>query len=228
MDYLKSLLFTFPLGLLPALGWLWFWLREDRLHPEPKKIIALSFFSGMLIVIAVLFMEKYAYTLLGGGITVTMLIVWAAIEEIMKYLAAFITGISRKCDDEPVDSPIYLITVALGFAALENTMFLINSLGAGGISMITSGGMRFIGSTVLHVVASGTLGIFIAHAFYKSRKHKFLFTLFGLIASIVIHSIFNIILTKSGASTNMIAFYFVWCVVVFMILFFEKVKKIQK
>jgi len=28
-------------GLFPSLAWLWFWLREEADHPEPRKLIAL-------------------------------------------------------------------------------------------------------------------------------------------------------------------------------------------
>ena len=37
-------------GTLPALFWLWFWLREDKIHPEPKKAIFKAFFFGALAV----------------------------------------------------------------------------------------------------------------------------------------------------------------------------------
>jgi len=30
-------------GIVPTLLWLWFWRREDRLHPEPRRLILLAF-----------------------------------------------------------------------------------------------------------------------------------------------------------------------------------------
>ncbi len=41
------------LGIVPALLWLWFWLKED-VHPEPLKMITLSFLGGMVAVVLVL------------------------------------------------------------------------------------------------------------------------------------------------------------------------------
>ena len=35
-------------GMLPALFWLWFWLQEDKLHPEPRSRIMLAFLGGMV------------------------------------------------------------------------------------------------------------------------------------------------------------------------------------
>ena len=40
-------LLSFLLGLIPALIWLWFWLKEDA-HPEPAKNITLSFLGGSI------------------------------------------------------------------------------------------------------------------------------------------------------------------------------------
>ena len=36
---------AFLAGLIPALFWLWFWLREDKAHPEPRALIATSFIA---------------------------------------------------------------------------------------------------------------------------------------------------------------------------------------
>ena len=48
--------------------------------------------------------------------------------------------------------------------------------------------MRFIGATLLHVVASATIGIFISFAFYKNRFSKFFMTIIGLIVAVTLHS----------------------------------------
>lgn len=229
LEFIKQIqpwVFAFLAGLLPALIWLFFWLKEDNLHPEPKKIILFSFLAGMIIVPIVLFFEKIVYDSV-TNITISF-ILFATIEEIFKYIAAYTTGLSRKCDDEPIDNIIYLITVALGFAALENTLFLRDSIMNGDLTnALVTGSMRFVGSTLLHTVASATLGIFIAHAFYHSKKNKFILTILGLISAVVIHSIFNLIIIKEDGSGILFAFGFVWIMVVSLLLFFEKVKKIK-
>ena len=46
-------------GILPALAWLWFWLREDSRHPEPRQLIALAFLAGMATVAVVIPIENY-------------------------------------------------------------------------------------------------------------------------------------------------------------------------
>ena len=58
LDYSMITVFNTPdrfflaltFGILPALLWLWFWLHEDRLHPEPRKTIMFMFLSRNVIV----------------------------------------------------------------------------------------------------------------------------------------------------------------------------------
>ena len=51
---------AFLAGLIPALFWLWFWLREDKARPEPRILIATAFIAGILIVPLVLPLQQFA------------------------------------------------------------------------------------------------------------------------------------------------------------------------
>ena len=44
-------------GILPALFWLWFWIREDKEKPEPKKLLFGAFVGGSIAVLIALFFE---------------------------------------------------------------------------------------------------------------------------------------------------------------------------
>ena len=50
-------------GILPALVWLAFWLREDYKHPEPRGLVFRTFIFGMIAVIIVLPFQKGQKTL---------------------------------------------------------------------------------------------------------------------------------------------------------------------
>src|SRR3990167_2921435 len=98
-------------GLFPALAWLWFWRREDRAHPEPRKLIALAFFAGMVTVAVVIPIQKYVAAYIASQPLIFPL--WSAIEETAKSLAASLTALWPREADEPIDSVIYMVTVAL-------------------------------------------------------------------------------------------------------------------
>jgi RsiW-degrading membrane proteinase PrsW (M82 family) len=215
-------------GLLPALFWLFFWLREDRLHPEPRSRILAAFLAGMVAVVAVLPVERFIYNQMDQTFAFTTLLLWAAAEEVFKFLACYVSSLRKAENDEPIDPIIYLISAALGFSALENAFFLSNFPSFDMLAQgLTSGVMRFVGATVLHTISSATIGIFIALSYYKSRilKKDYLFT--GIVLAIILHAVFNSLIITPGGNT-FAAFSSVWAGAIVLILIFEKVKTIKK
>lgn len=169
------------LGLLPAVLWLIFFLREDATQPEPKKMIVYVFIGGALAagasVIPEFFLQKYfpppadmpAYTsaLLGP---------FALIEEVFKFLIVYLIIKRSSYFDEGVDAMIYMITAGLGFAAVEN---ILNLIGADSVFEVFT--LRSIGATLLHALASGILG------FHWVRGYL----IPGIVAATLLHWGFN-------------------------------------
>ena len=84
------------------------------------------------------------------------------IEEVLKFIFAYILVLRSKDDNEPIDPIIFMITTALGFAAIENMLFLIDPITSNNLHLsIYTGNLRFIGAMLLHTVSSATIGIFI-------------------------------------------------------------------
>jgi len=223
-----TILLAFAGGILPALIWLWFWLKEDSLHPEPKKYIFFTFVAGMLTALAIIPVEKY---IINNTIHYSLfsLFLLSFTEEISKYIFAYGIILRKKITDEPVDAVIYMITVALGFAALENILYLWDSFNNGfftkGIIMTN---MRFIGSTVLHTASSGLIGMAIALSFYKKKIIKFTYLIIGIILSIGLHTYFNFFIINSNGKSILNVFVWIWVVVVLLLLLFEKIKRIKR
>ncbi len=213
-------------GLVPALFWVWFWLREDRAHPEPKALIACSFIAGMLVVSLVLPLQQFALKRFSGS---DLILVWVIIEEVLKYSAALIVVLWSKAVDEPIDAIIYMIVIALGFSALENALFIFNPLTDGHvIESLLTGQFRFLGATLLHVLASGTVGAFMAFAFYKGRLARIIYGTLGLFMAIVLHALFNFSIMNAGGETVLSIFMFVWLGIIILFLIFEKVKSLEQ
>jgi RsiW-degrading membrane proteinase PrsW (M82 family) len=223
----NSVFFAFLGGILPAILWLWFWLKEDKDRPEPRPIIIGTFIAGMLSVFLALFLERGLGQFIASGTTLSI-VLWAVIEEGAKFTAAYMAALRLKENDEPVDMMIYLITAALGFAALENAFFLLTPLGAHNIAEgLVTGNLRFIGSSLLHVTASGVIGIFGAYAFCELKNRKRFLLGIGFILAVALHAFFNFFILHSD-NNLFIIFGFVWVAVVVLILFFERVKGIDR
>ena len=221
-----SLFYALLGGVLPALLWLWFWLKEDSARPEPRGLILFSFIAGMAGVIVVFPLEQFAYARLGGGLL--LLLSWAFIEEIVKYLVTVYADLRTRFFDEPIDAPIYFITVALGFSALENVLFMLASFNNGEfMGGLITGNLRFLGATLLHVVASGSIGIALGFAFYKSRIIKVIATITGLTVAIAAHTAFNFFILQNHRKDTLIVLSVLWVGVIVLLYLFERLKKIK-
>lgn len=218
--------YAFLGGLLPSLIWLYFLLKEDSHCPEPRKIIVFAFITGMAAVPLALPLEQYARAHFTDSASV--LIAWALIEEVLKYIMAASFVLWRNAIDEAPDYVIYMITVALGFAAAENMLFLLAPLVDGHLATtVFTGNLRFLGSTLLHVVASAAIGFSLA---FSTRYHSVGRTAaaaFGLILATALHTAFNMLIIHSGTSTTLAAFFLIWMAAVIFFAAFEVLKYFQ-
>ena len=227
---------AFLLGLIPALAWLWFWLREDT-HPEPVKMVTLSFIGGMAAVLVVLPIQKEVYDFFTAHQLLSSdywwinleFTIWAATEEILKFAFVYFIAIRNKKDcDEPVDDIIYLIISALGFVTLENTLFLVEPLKSGDfLGTIINSNMRFIGASLVHIMSSATIGICMGLAFYKSRARKIEYATLGVILAVLLHTSFNLFIINKASGNIFSIFGVVWVGIVVLLLLFERVKNVK-
>lgn len=234
LNFINQLVYHYPIttaftvGLLPALIWLWFWLKEDT-HPEPARMLTLSFLGGMTAVIFVLPLEQIVYSMVGSESTLSFLF-WATLEEIFKFgFVYFIALRNKTVADEPIDDIIYLIVSALGFVTAENTLFLLGPAKNGDlIDTIVSGNLRFVGASLLHIMASATIGVCMALAFYKTPSEKKKYLIIGIILAIVLHTSFNLFIINRAGGNIFFIFGGVWIGIIVLLLLFEKIKNLKQ
>lgn len=235
------LLFLVILGFLPSLIWLSYYLRKD-VHPEPNRLIIRVFVYGMLIapaaaVTEIIFiqistgLESLFQRLLpsllvlgefmetgGVGYILGAYIGIGIIEEYAKYVVVKRTVLPSKDFDEPVDAMIYLIIAALGFAALENILYLTSPYLVNFVTTISSyftylparpiettsleaaltiTTFRFFGATLLHALASGIIGYFLAFSILNRRAHR-PYIASGLAISALLHALYNFFIIHIG------------------------------
>ena len=213
-------------GLAPSFIWLFFWTREDHDQPEPRSLLAGCFLAGMLAVLFAIPAERFVAGMVSDPSWRYAL--WAAIEEILKFAAVAAVALHARSNDEPIDAMIYCIAVALGFAALENTLFIMQPLYGGDMAAgIITGNMRFIGATLVHTVSSALVGFALGEAYYRGWTAKIVLCVLGLVAAVAVHASFNIAITSSGPSDTLKAFGWVWGAVVLLIVLFEEVKAVR-
>jgi RsiW-degrading membrane proteinase PrsW (M82 family) len=223
----KTLLLAILSGAIPAIFWLWFWLKEeDAEEREPIGLIIISFILGGLVVFLAVWLEKFSLNFISNNNL--QIIIWASIEELLKFLIVSIVIFKNNNVNQPIDYPMYFIAVALGFAAIENIFYLMNPFGASGtiVGMLT-GNLRFLGSTLLHAMSSAMIGISLGLSFYLKR-YMTTYLFFGVVSAIALHSIFNFFIMKGSGENFLSVFGFLWVVTIINILIFEKLKRMSK
>lgn len=193
--------------MLPSLAWLFFYLHKDE-HPEPKDMLFLVFLLGGFIgpvAVLVQFLAVKAfkpffyiiglYDFIPQAVCLLLIniIIFAPLsEELLKYLVVKWQVLKNPAFDEPVDAMIYLIVSALGFAAIENMLniFLIPNVTTQ--LAFSQSIARFLSATLLHALASGMLGYFVALSMLNFKKRRLLFW-GGFTMATLFHSIYNYI-----------------------------------
>jgi len=179
------------LGILPSLLWLFYFLKKDP-KPEPKKTIALCFFYGMLATIPAIYFEGiFSSLIFFKKVGLSFFFLFAFIEEFFKFFSAKVSISQKREFNEAVDPVIYLVTAAMGFALIENLLYLYSifsekTFGTGDI--IFTGIGRFLGATFLHASSSAILGYFWALSILKVKKE---ILYLGLLLASLLHTGFN-------------------------------------
>ncbi len=221
------IIFIFFFGILPSLIWLGWFLRED-VHPEPKREISLVFLFGMLIALLAAFLETvfvFPLKFLPGMVTIVLgtVLITPIVEEYLKFFVVKKVVISNSVFDEPMDIPIYMITAALGFAAVENIFLLVPFISPFQIhKILVLSSTRFISATFLHAISSGFLGVFISYSFYKLRKRKIYFSL-GLLLAILLHSFYNFYIIEARDFKGVLILFLIS--ISFLLFFFKRLRK---
>ena len=194
------------LGFLPSLIWLNFYFREDC-HPEPKHLLIKVFLMGIIISpLAILFqlllVKCESVASLRGFCFPTGILtpsspeffLWSAfVEEVVKFYAIKLMILKNPEFDEPIDAMIYMMAAALGFAAIENTLIIFQTVSDSVAITINTLILRFVGATLLHALSSGLLGYFLAISWFFQNHRKKLFII-GLIMATMFHFTFNILI----------------------------------
>lgn len=195
------------LGLAPSLVWLSFYLRKDC-HPEPKHLLAKAFLTGIIISpFAILLQLGFAElrNIFGSEIFnqgTPIFFLWSSlVEEFLKFFAIYLVVVRNPEFDEPIDGMIYMISAALGFAAIENILVMFNLMPDGAGTALNTLALRFVGATLLHALASGLMGYFLAMSWFF-QEHRKKLIVFGLIMATLFHAAFNMLIASAQESAN--------------------------
>ncbi|MFW5891506.1 MAG: PrsW family intramembrane metalloprotease [bacterium] len=178
----------------------------DKYDREPVKLLVKTFIGGAIITIPTIFLESIlaGFNIFGGiiGIAYQAFIVAGFSEEFMKRLVVNKVAYYNKHFDEKLDGIVYAVFAALGFATVENIMYVVFRF-----SDVESVGVyRAVLSVPAHMLFAVTMGYYLSLAkFSKIEEEKTFYYKKSLTAPMLLHGIFNFIL-MSGNNFLMIFF----------------------
>ncbi len=223
-----KIIYAFLAGLAPAIIWLMFWLREDA-HPEPQGVIARVFIIGACMVPFAYIMQSKILDYQGGNENLITVAAWALVEEFLKLFAAYIGALRSRHYAEPIDAVMYLITASLGFAAIENMLFILEPVMQGHVlKTISVVNIRFVGAMLLHIISSAIIGLALAETFFKNKWQQILAGFVAIICATSLHTFFNYLIINSEVSKMLLAFITVWIGIIAVIFILEKIKRIKQ
>ena len=164
---------------------------RDKYEKEPLGMLAKALVGGMISVIPVIFVEQALMALMPpmgkvGTAAWHAFVVAAFTEEIFKYLFLFLLVWRSRHFNEQFDGIVYAVFVSLGFALVENVMYVME----GGYQTAL---MRSLTAVPAHALFRVTMGFYFGIARrYEEIRRPYLFRAIGL--PILLHGIYDFIL----------------------------------
>lgn len=197
------------LSIIPGIVIAGYIIWRDRHDSEPIVYLLLCFLFGMLSTYPAVKMELFGVRDLGilknGNMFMTFTFAFAVIafsEEYVKFIFLRYFIYPRKDFDEPMDGIVYAIMIGMGFATLENVLYIVmrqDTLEAA----IRVGLLRMFTAVPAHATFAVFMGYFIGLAKFRPQG-KTRFLLIGLVSAIVAHGIYDFLLFSGMAKLAML------------------------
>ena len=203
-------------ALAPCAFWLWMIYLWDKCRPAQKSMMIRTFFLGMGIAIPVAIIETLLYPgSVQGNLSIAAaayaaFIVAGVVEESGKFLGVRLGTYRSIRFDQPEDGLIYASAVALGFAAMENVVYILSF----GLSIILARGLF---SNLAHVLFASIWGYPLVLTKLGVIKNRYL-SWVGLGAAMATHGLFDFLLFTSTALVYLVIPLFIAMIILFVIM----------
>lgn len=186
------------LAIAPGLAICLFIFHRDAYNREPKRNLLISFFLGACsiitaIVIEGIFKEIPPKTISGTAVTAFLIV--ALTEELGKFLILRYYSYKRKSFDEPLDGIVYGVMISMGFATLENVLYVTKYAGLGQGYQIAF--LRMFTAVPAHATFGVLMGYYVGKAKFDPVNSTRLL-LAGLFWAVLFHGAYDFCLFLQG------------------------------
>lgn len=188
---MKTYVAMISAALLPAILLLLFIWKKDP-KKEPFKWLLKAFLYGVGICVPVAFVEVGVnYLIFGDAVPATLLaaatdafVVAALVEEVFKLIALWLVLRKNPYFDEHFDGVVYAVCVGLGFAALENLLYVVGADDWGMVAL-----MRALLSVPGHYAFAVLMGYY--YALYHFVDHSWKTAICVLLMPVLAHGVYD-------------------------------------
>lgn len=184
------------MAVLPVVWLMRYIYNKDKYEKEPVSMLLKAFFFGMLAIPMDIMVVGIINSLWEGEMVFYSAFWEAGIpEELCKWMIFMMIIWKNRNFNEFFDGIVYATFISLGFACVENIMYVFGSesfFGAVGVSML-----RALLSVPGHFLFGVLMGYYLAMAkFSKENKSKYM--IFSLLMPMLAHGLFDYLLMLSS------------------------------
>ena len=185
---------SFYIAILPVV-FLLYYINKQDLEKEPRGILTRVFIFGAISTIPICLVEL----ILGkffptdnlptfGGTFISVFVTVALIEEFGKWVVTYLNVYRRKEFNHAYDGIVYCVFASLGFAAVENILYVFNS-------DLSTAIMRAVLAVPGHCVDAVIMGYFFSKSkqalFGKDNRKSLFYLLLSVLIPSIVHGIYD-------------------------------------
>lgn len=192
------------LALAPVVTIIFYVYIRDKYEKEPMYLLMTSLLFAAIISLPILKTEAIVSIFIPnkGVVAESFYVSFIAsslVEEFYKYIVLFFLIWKNKNFNEKFDGIVYAVFISLGFAGIENIVYVMNpSLGG-----YRTAFLRAIFSVPGHALFGVFMGYYLSMSKYEPNNKKKYF-LYAFIIPWFLHAIYNFILTFNSKYTMII------------------------
>ena len=221
---LAPLLLNLLIAIIPSIIICTYVYKKDVIEKEPMPMLIKLFCLGILITIPASFVEKSLMSALDlnkSGLDVVECIVIAflvvgLVEEGYKYIITYFGCWHNRNFDHVYDGIVYATFVSLGFAMLENILYVVEN----GTQTALLRAFISVPAHAFYAIACGYyLGISKLNYSIGNKRKARLYKFFSFIIPILLHGIFDFLLLTNN--NDLLWIFFAFVAILYIVSFFN-------
>lgn len=190
------------LAVVPVFLLLLYVYKKD-VNKEPRKLLIKIFIGGGIIFIPIVILEvifAFFFDIYDNSNYIILFFTTffgiGLIEEFFKWLVVYKIAFNNKEFDEVYDAIVYAVFSSLGFAFVENILYILSSaMGMSGISGLGTAILRAFTAIPIHTCDGIVMGYYLGLAkknIIRNKPDDYLF--FSLLIPVILHTIYDFLL----------------------------------